>query len=138
MARKSDGYFKKYFLYLSFTMIFACSSISISSTFSFTVLIIPFSLFPSLNSSYRPFSNADLQKCRSATCNKTQTTHPENRRMLFLRSMRFNVHMKIHEYSRTHCESTRNQKIRLLSGQNGIHVTHRWNLQYSALYIRKS
>ena len=72
MARKSDDYFRKSFLYLSFTMTFACSSISISSTSSFTVLIIPFSLFSSFNSSYRPLSNADLQTFRSVTCNKTQ------------------------------------------------------------------
>lgn len=63
---------EKSFSYLSFTMTFACSSISISSASSFTVLIIPFSLFSSFNSSYCPFSNADLQRCRSVTCNKTQ------------------------------------------------------------------
>lgn len=32
---------------------------------------------------------------------------------------------KIHEYSRTDCESKRDLKIRL---QNGIHVIHRWKL----------
>lgn len=36
----------------------------------------PFSLFSSLNSSYRPLSNADLQMCRSVTCNKTQIYQP--------------------------------------------------------------
>lgn len=42
--------------------------------------------------------------------------------------MRLNVHMKNHEYSRTDYESKTDLKIRLLSGQNGIHIIHRWKL----------
>lgn len=108
VARKWDRYFRNIPLYLSFTMTFACSSISISSTSSFTVLMIPFSLFSSLNSSYRPLSNADLQMCRSVTCNKTQIYQPG--KMAYVVPKKYEIHMyiwKIHEYSRTDCKSKR-------------------------------
>lgn len=56
--------------YLSFTINLSCSSVSISSDSSFTVLIIPFSLFSSFRNSYRPCSKAALQDCLSVTWSK--------------------------------------------------------------------
>lgn len=89
---KEKNHYLSYSSYLSFTINLSWSSVSISSDSSFTVLIIPFSLFSSFRNSYRPCSKAALQACLSVTWSK----HTNLRFLKNQRTQTFSTHYCLH------------------------------------------